>query len=288
VEAKTTSIIPTHTIEESEWKQFAYVQYATNLPYLCNSVMTFESLHRLGAKADKLLLYDQNWKVDGSSDRPESRLLISLRDDYGVVLKPIEVITQKSDPTWSESFTKFLAFNQTEYKRVAAIDSDTNILQNIDELFLFPSTFLAMPKMYWEPKKEFYTSLLLLIEPKAAEYQRLVDMMKEGGNGFDMDIINKLYKGQIATLPHETYAVLTGEWRATDHKFFSGNETWDPVLAYEKTKILHFSDWPVAKPWLNSSLEVSAPNMEPERTIWFKFYGEFKSRRKRLCFGLAR
>lgn len=77
--------------ESVNWKQFAYVQYATNLPYLCNSVMTFESLHRLGAKADKLLLYDQRWAVDGTSDRPESKLLASLRDDYGVVLNPIEV-----------------------------------------------------------------------------------------------------------------------------------------------------------------------------------------------------
>jgi hypothetical protein len=38
--------------ERLNWSDFAYTQYVTNTNYLCNSVMLFESLHRLKSKAD--------------------------------------------------------------------------------------------------------------------------------------------------------------------------------------------------------------------------------------------
>ena len=39
-----------------DWSRFAYVQYATDQLYLCNSVMLFEILHRLESRADRLLI----------------------------------------------------------------------------------------------------------------------------------------------------------------------------------------------------------------------------------------
>ena len=33
------------------------------------------------------------------------------------------------DRTWSESFTKLLAFNQTQYSRVLCLDSDATLFQ---------------------------------------------------------------------------------------------------------------------------------------------------------------
>ena len=75
--------------KSTEWSQFAYVQYVTNLPYLCNSVMLFESLHRLGCKPDRLMMYPSEFSLAG--DSTESRLLRKARDEYKVILKPIEV-----------------------------------------------------------------------------------------------------------------------------------------------------------------------------------------------------
>lgn len=43
------------------WAEFAYVQYATSIDYLCNSVMIFEQLHHLETKPGKLLLYPEEW-----------------------------------------------------------------------------------------------------------------------------------------------------------------------------------------------------------------------------------
>lgn len=72
-----------------DWSGFAYVQYVTNTAYLCNSVMLFEILHRLGSKADRLMMFPKGF--DLNDDDTEAKLLLKARDEYGVKLKPIEV-----------------------------------------------------------------------------------------------------------------------------------------------------------------------------------------------------
>ena len=77
-----------------DWSRFAYVQYVTNSPYLCNSVMLFERLHTLGTKADKVMMYPMQFTPGDSS--LEGRLLTKARDEYGVKLIPIEVQRRKA------------------------------------------------------------------------------------------------------------------------------------------------------------------------------------------------
>jgi hypothetical protein len=110
-----------------DWSDFAYCQYVTNEEYLCNSLMIFESLVRLKAKAERLMMYPEEWVV--GDDSTHGRLLAKARDDYGVRLVPIHVQRLAGETTWAESFTKLLAFNQTEYKRVLSLDSDATVLQ---------------------------------------------------------------------------------------------------------------------------------------------------------------
>ena len=77
-----------------DWSRYAYVQYVTKLDYLCNSVMIFESLSRLNSKADRLMMFPSEFKLDSSS--AEGKLLRKARDQYGVQLVPITV---QSKPT---------------------------------------------------------------------------------------------------------------------------------------------------------------------------------------------
>ena len=76
------------TWKGTEWSHFAYVQYVTNLPYLCNSIMLFERLHSLGCKPDRLMMYPSRFSHDDNGT--ESRLLTKARDEYKVKLKPID------------------------------------------------------------------------------------------------------------------------------------------------------------------------------------------------------
>lgn len=73
-----------------DWSRYAYTQYVTNDAYLCNSVMVFEALHRLGSRADRILFYPQEWDtvVKDENDRI-SQLLLLARDMYEVQLEPV-------------------------------------------------------------------------------------------------------------------------------------------------------------------------------------------------------
>ena len=83
--------------------------------------MIFQSLKSVGAKAHRLMLYPEEWTV--GDETPPGRLLAKARDEYNVVLQPIHIQRFAGEPTWAESFTKLLAFNQTRYKRVLSLDS---------------------------------------------------------------------------------------------------------------------------------------------------------------------
>jgi hypothetical protein len=75
---------------EFDWSQVAYAQYVTHSDYLCNAVMVFEALQRLGSQADRVLLYPSSFTVDGAGI--ESELLRKAKTMYNVNLVPIKVL----------------------------------------------------------------------------------------------------------------------------------------------------------------------------------------------------
>ena len=95
-----------------DWSRFAYVQYVTNSAYLCNSVMLFEILHRLGAKANKLMMYPSNIDVDGTGS--DSALVRKARDQYGVKLQPIKVHSRSGGDCKSIFFTTIMRETKKE------------------------------------------------------------------------------------------------------------------------------------------------------------------------------
>lgn len=113
-----------------DWSRFAYTQYVTDMEYLCNSLMMFESLHRLGSKADRLLLYPAQWELSPKNPTYISKFLRKAQVDYKVHIVPIRALHfDDGEGTWAESFTKLLAFRQTQYERVLSLDSDGTILK---------------------------------------------------------------------------------------------------------------------------------------------------------------
>ena len=284
-----------------DWSWFVYTQYVTDLDYLCNSVMLFAALHQLGSHADRLMLYPDSFSVDDEvKNSKEAELLSIARDVYKVKLKPISVVHMSGhDSTWAESFTKLLAFNQTEYKRVLNLDSDSTVLQNMDELFLLPSAPVAMPRAYWNPQREKQlSSQLMLVEPSEERFQHIAEAIEHAGpNTYDMEIMNDLYYDSCIVLPHRPYDLLTGEFRSKDgnHSLYLGNnyEQWNPHTVVDEAKFVHFSDWPIPKPWITAEENVLSRErpscMEEngedcaERYIWEGFYQDFARRRQEIC-----
>ena len=165
--------------------------------------MLLESLHRLNAKADQLLLYSNMWNVD-SDDNEESKLLRRARVKYGVKAKPINIVTAESqDPTWAAGSTKWLAFNQTQYKRVLTLDSNASILRSMDELFLMPVTPVAMPRAYW--LNHTLNAQIVLVQPSATNFAAIEKQMASRRiNNHDMEVINAVFGGSKYIDPYNT------------------------------------------------------------------------------------
>jgi len=49
--------------------------------------------------------------------------------------------------TWAESYTKLLAFNQTDYDRVLSLDSDSTVLQVLSPNY-YLSIYANLPSAY--------------------------------------------------------------------------------------------------------------------------------------------
>jgi hypothetical protein len=166
----------------------------------------------------------------------------------------------------------------------------------MDELFLLPPCPVAMPRAYWIKTPPTLSSQLVLITPSTAEFSRIEHEIKTAeANEFDMEIVNTLYGDSALVLPHRPYNLLTGEFRHLEnHTEYLGSatEVWDPKKALEEAKFLHFSDWPVPKPWLDGtrSRNELMPGCLPaqnggkedctQRDMWLGFYKEFAERRK--------
>ncbi|RYO82064.1 hypothetical protein DL766_009181 [Monosporascus sp. MC13-8B] len=282
------------------WSRFAYTQYVTNEAYLCNSLMIFETLHRLKSKADRVMMYPEEMMDPAEADpkSEKARLLVKARDQYNVKLVPVAVQRRSGgDATWAESFTKLLAFNQTQYQRVLNVDSDATILQTMDELFLLPPCPVAMPRAYWLfPENKILSSQLVLVQPSEVEFDRVMKTMENlSRNDYDMEILNELYIDQAMVLPHRPYDLLTGEFRRDSHEKYLGSdrEDWDPTAVFNEAKFLHFSDWPVPKPWRPNRAvrREHQPKCEIKdgeedcrsRALWNGFYEDFAERRKDIC-----
>ncbi|QSZ31000.1 hypothetical protein DSL72_000561 [Monilinia vaccinii-corymbosi] len=299
-----------------EWGKYAYITYATTQNHLCNALMLFESLNRLGSKADRVLLYPQLWKkewtvdTNGKAAEPITQMLIQARDQYKVKLKNVDILQHRhaTADEWAESYTKLLAFNQTSYEKLLVLDSDSTILQSMDELFLAPmsnTTQLLAPRAYWLDPRGVpkLASHITLIKPSASEFERLeVEVRKAGVGTYDMDIINSVFaqqKDSCGLIDHQIYSLLTGEFRrpVDRHRGFwgKGHETnvWDPEQVLRKAKFVHFSDWPLRKPWEMNDLEWEGkgPDCVPieegddcrGRDIWEGLYKDFKERRTTIC-----
>lgn len=290
--------IPLHAVPPEQlpngvdWSQYAYCQYVTNPDYLCNSVMIFEALDRVGAKASKVMMFPSDWDV--TADNEIGRLIRQTQARYNVQLSPIHVQHLSGETTWADSFTKLLAFNQTQYKRVLSLDSDATVLRSMDELFLMPSSPVAMPRAYW--LDDTLSSQLVLIEPSEFEFQRILKAFdSRSSHDFDMEIVNNLYGSDCIIIPHRKYDLLTGEFRSKEHRKYLGSEeeTWDPQKVFDEAKFVHFSDWPLPKPWLPHE-KAQEEKIQPEcrttdtgqdyrdREIWLSLYADF-ARRRNLC-----
>jgi hypothetical protein len=172
----------------------------------------------------------------------------------------------------------------------------THLMQHMDELFLLPAAPVAMPRAYWM-EHFFLSSQLIVLEPSEAEWRRVQEAMeKHEGFDYDMDILNKLYGNSSTVIPHRKYDLITGEIKPKDHQAYLGTrEEWQVGRALAEAKYVHFSDWPMPKPWLEAAEEDWFKFMPPcstlygreedcsDREAWVELRTNFTARRAQIC-----
>ena len=98
-----------------------------------------------------------------------------------------------------------------------------------------------------------------------------------------MDVMNDLYKHLCLVLPNQ-YDFLSGELREMNHTNYLGNHLvqWNATAELNKAFYVHFSDFPIPKPWLISPEDLKANGTGPacppsceERTLWLSLYRTF-------------
>jgi len=163
----------------------------------------------------------------------------------------------------------------------------------MDELFLLPPCPVAMPRAYWlGPKYHVLSSQVILTQPSKIEFERIEKAIADAGpSEYDMEIVNKLYGDSCMILPHRPYDFITRVLRENLSTSYLGNdvEEWDPDAVIKEAKFVHFSDWPVPKPWVSNPNRVN--ELEPsvycgegitcrEYQLWLDIYSEFAQKRE--------
>jgi hypothetical protein len=116
-----------------------------------------------------------------------------------------------------------------------------------------------MPRAYWlDTKPTKLSSALVVVEQSEERWNRIQTYIKgEADPGFDMEILDVLYNATCMVLPHRQYLLLSREFKLWDHtRYLGAVDSWDPRHALKEAKYVHFSYWPLTKPWL-----------EPNKTI---------------------
>ncbi|KAK3724476.1 hypothetical protein LTR37_001100 [Vermiconidia calcicola] len=306
--------------DPTDWSRVAYVQYATDTHSLCNSLLIFETLKRLGSRADRVLLHPEEWHADPKDPDRDSQLLWRAMKDYGVRLKPTQLLgydgpvdpgTLKNPSVYETSVSKLRIFELNEYDKVIYFDSDSTLFQHMDELFSLPRTAIAMPRAYWSdsPRAQWpLSSALMVIEPNAAETKHIWETLqwwrlspeRSDSRHYDNDLLNDRFGSSALVLPHRPYFMQSSEFREQDHSAWLGSygapasySKWDAAAALKEVKLIHFSDWPLPKPWVMWPIAGLA-EVQPdcggvhigtcdEREIWKGLYDDFRRRRKDIC-----
>ena len=189
-------------------------------------------------------------------------------------------------------------------------DSDSMVLNNMDFYFLAPLAPVAVPRAYWlgnkdsNIKDQMLGSHVMLIEPNEANYRMIIDEATSSG-AFDMEVLNRLFWDSAMILPHRRIALLTGEFRSQDHDRYMSedkDEEWNAMAEVSRAYLVHFSDWPLPKPWLHPSeaqfkaVQPACDENEAERTdrpkcadrfMWLAFYEDYFREQKDVCVPLA-
>lgn len=127
----------------------------------------------------------------------------------------------------------------------------------------------------------------MLIQPSEEEDGKMEAVISEArSDEYDMDIINKLYRGKVQRIPQWLFNLITGEFRWRNYAAYLGSRPakWDPDAVLKEARFMRVSNLPIPKPWMRVPKDLLNKRMPKcPQSEWLKFYYDFAMRRKAVC-----
>ncbi|XP_023930454.1 glycogenin-1 isoform X2 [Lingula anatina] len=218
----------------------AFVTLATSDTYALGSLVWGQSLRRVGTTRKLVVMI-----TPGVSH--------GIRQQLGSVFDLLEVVDVLDSrdtinlgllerPDLGVTFTKFHVWRLTQFKKCVFMDSDTMVLQNIDELFE-REEFSAAPDPGWP---DCFNSGVFVLQPSLQTYQNLLAFAMTVGSfdGGDQGLLNLYFKDWAYT---DIQKHLPFIYNVVSQAFYS----YLPALKQfgANIKVVHFIG-PV-KPWMH-------------------------------------
>lgn len=149
-----------------------------------------------------------------------------------------------------------------------------------------------MPRAYWQGANTTnFTTALMVVRPSSTLWETLQPIIADPhGKGSDMDIINREFRDNITALLSNPYFMTSGTLRHPEMRavYLGNDEEWDAEKVMREVRLVHFSDWPMQKPWFVDGFEAVKAYMPDcadggrdcrDQKAWLGIYNDFCERR---------
>lgn len=108
-----------------------------------------------------------------------------------------DINKEKGYDHWNRTFDKFYVWNLTQYDKVVFLDSDMQVIRNIDHLFNCPHMSAVRADVFNEPGLDKLNSGLMVVVPNKQDFQGLCELWESGEIHLermgDQDVIRAYY-----------------------------------------------------------------------------------------------
>lgn len=177
--------------------RYSYVTLLSSNDYVIGVVMLYLSLQKVKTEYSLFVL------CSDILSQKSMKILDKFRIHYKFITNHINVDTTKVNTDegydhWNRTFDKIHIWTLTEFDKVVYLDSDMQVIRNIDYLFDVPHMSAVIADQWNEPGLMELNSGLMVITPNIKEYNNMKRMWESGviklKNVGDQDVIRAYYK----------------------------------------------------------------------------------------------
>ena len=173
-----------------------YVTLLSSDDFLEGVLMLKWSLQRVKSRFPLFVLCSNTVSQHVINVLNRKRLLYQILDES--ISAEGDINKDKGYDHWNRTFDKLCVWKLTQFGKIVYVDSDMQVIKNIDHLFDYPHMSAVRADTFNEPGIDKLNSGLMVIEPNTGEFEGLCDVLYSGEirlkNMGDQDVIRAFYK----------------------------------------------------------------------------------------------